>query len=469
MDRLTAQVEAEVRRRQLLRDGEPLLLAVSGGLDSMVLLHVIHTLAPTHQWKISTAHFHHGLRGRASDADQRLVETVSARLGCERCLTARGEVKTLAQAEGLSVEMAARRLRHAFLARSAQELGIGSVLLAHHADDQIELFFLRLFRGAGAAGLAGMRWKSPSPAAPRITLVRPLLGVARAELERYAAEQNVEFRQDQSNWSRQHLRNRVRHELLPWLQRHFPSGWSKTVPRSMEVLGAESECLDQLARAWLDQPASQPWARLHPALQRRVLQTQLLARGLEPEFDLIEGLRCRPGHSFEVSPGRFLAWSPEKGVSEVRPEAFVFQQGELRIETAAGRGGGVFGGGEFQFETGRRSAGEALRRTRGAAQECFDADRVGPVICLRHWRPGDRFQPIGLPQAAKLQDLFVNLKVPRAERTGRVLATTLAGEIFWVEGLRIGEHFKLDKQTRLCIKWRWRRVGQAVAPTGASC
>ena len=217
MSELLQRLEGEIQSRCRLGRGKKILAAVSGGLDSMTLLHALHSLAEKSRWKIVVAHFNHQLRGRSSDADERLVRKLTAKLDLP--LVAGGaDVKRFARESKLSVEMAARKLRHEFLARVAGERNISTVALAHHADDQVELFFIRVLRGAGGAGLAGMKWRSPSPVDAKITLVRPLLGFSKPEILGLARAIKVAFREDATNHSNDILRNRIRNELLPLLR-----------------------------------------------------------------------------------------------------------------------------------------------------------------------------------------------------------------------------------------------------------
>ncbi|HEU0037668.1 MAG TPA: tRNA lysidine(34) synthetase TilS, partial [Verrucomicrobiae bacterium] len=243
MSNLREHVGQSVRDRKLFRRGERILVAVSGGLDSMVLLHLLRPLAARNHWKLFVAHFNHQLRGRSSEADARLVGKTAATLDLPFSVGA-GPVRALALERAESIEMVARELRHKFLARTATRLRIRRVALAHHADDQVELFFLRLLRGAGGEGIAGMKWQSPSPANPKLQLVRPLLDVSRADLEQFAQQNKIRFREDASNASRDFLRNRIRHELLPGLRDRFQPALNQTVLRLMKIVGAEAQFVE---------------------------------------------------------------------------------------------------------------------------------------------------------------------------------------------------------------------------------
>jgi tRNA(Ile)-lysidine synthase len=434
----------------------------------MVLLRVLHSLAPKNRWRISVAHFNHRLRGRASDADAKLVSKTAAAMKL-RVVAGSADVKAFAAKSKLSLEMAARELRHEFLARVARKQKIKTIALAHHADDQVELFFLRLLRGAGGDGLSGMKWRSPSPADKAISLVRPLLGFSKGELLEFVRENKIHFRDDATNFSSNFLRNRIRNELLPLLRKNYQPGLDKAVLRLMEIVGAEAEFVGEAARSWerrhlagVAQRKKQNHAgkmpalpgtnfgKLLTALQQRILQSQLSEAGVAPDFELIESLRQSADCFVSVGPN--LSVSRDKsGKIKLRTDSKLgFSANELVVNLLNQKAESVFDGLKFQWQIGSRR-----RSPHHAQEEFFDADKVGGEIILRHWRPGDRFQPIGLKSAAKLQDLFVNAKIPAARRRELVLATTADGEIFWVEGLRIGEHFKLTPLTTRRLVWKW--------------
>ena len=508
------------------------MVAVSGGLDSMVLLDLLQRLASEQRWRLTVAHLNHQLRGRSSDADERLVRRTAARLKLP-VVVERADVRRFAREQKLSIEMAARAVRHGFLARVARRRRAMVVALAHHADDQTELFFLRLLRGSGAEGLSGMKWRGTSPADAAIKMVRPLLDQPKAALLVYAAERGIKYREDASNALLDMQRNRVRHELLPLLRGKYQPALDKTVLRVMEIVGAETAVVGEWAARWLQARRKAELVRLrasgekgarsesarfervnlgggtsniqHPAansqegcagaaldvgcwlldvgcsagaerkpgrtrtgtvssefadlpiaVQRQCLRLQLRALGFEPDYDTVERLRNAAGRPVVFGPGR-AALRDTNGLVRLQQEQVTTFSSEFVAIELKDRGGRAdFNGIALRWRIGKR-APVALRGS-GSSQECFDADRVGSQVILRHWRPGDRFQPIGMRVAVKLQDFFVNQKVPRHIRRSLVLATTTEGEVFWVQGMRISERFKLTSGTNRILHWRWKSV-----------
>jgi tRNA(Ile)-lysidine synthase len=447
---LIRRIEKHIRTRDLLSDAVPIVVAVSGGVDSMVLLHALHALRRKHGWKLIVAHYNHLLRAAESDADEALVRRTAKKLGVS-FESARGDVKQFARAGKVSIEMAARTLRHEFLAQTARKFEALHIALAHHADDQVELFFLRLFRGAGSEGLAGMKWRAPSPFDHGLTLVRPLLGETKAELVEFALSSGILFRDDRTNRSTDLLRNRIRRNLIPLLRRDYQPELHQTVLRAMEIMGDEASFIESSARAWQTKGGPGQWSQLPVSVQRAVIQHELLRLGIRPCFDWIESLRSKTAW---VSLGENLACRRNvNGSLEKRTEPVAVLLPESVLLELKGTDRTVtFGRRIFRW---RWKRGNALPHRRPPNTEFFDAEAVGSRIILRTWRAGDRFQPIGLTGTAKLQDLFVNQKVPPDLRRERVVATTERDEIFWVEGLRIGEPFRVTRVTKQIFRWAW--------------
>jgi tRNA(Ile)-lysidine synthase len=222
----------------------------------------------------------------------------------------------------------------------------------------------------------------------------------------------------------------------------------------MELARAEADLVAELASQWLAR-GRKPLARLPVAVQRQVIQEQLHRLGRPGDFELVESLRNRPDQPVPVGPGQCLVLAPGGLLRVQTSEKPVFQTGSLRLNLNRRRRGADFGGVKLTWEMADNGG---MNFTRQPNVEHFDAGKVGAAVCLRHWQPGDRFHQIGAAGPAKLQDIFTNLKVPLSERRRRLVATTRGGEIFWVEGLRIGEGFKLDKTTVRRLDWRWQRT-----------
>ena len=191
-------------------------------------------------------------------------------------------------------------------------------------------------------------------------------------------------------------------------------------------------------------------------MQRQVIQEQLHQLGQPVDFELVESLRTKPNQSAPAGPGRCLILGANGLVRLRKVEKMDFETGFLRLNLKRRRRAADLGRVKVAWELADNTGMNCARRP---CVEHFDADKVGATVCLRHWQPGDRFHMIGAPAAAKLQDIFTNLKVPRSERRRRLVAATRQGEIFWVEGLRIGEGFKLDKTTVRRLIWRWECAG----------
>jgi tRNA(Ile)-lysidine synthetase-like protein len=236
----------------------------------------------------------------------------------------------------------------------------------------------------------------------------------------------------------------------------------------MEILQAEATAATswQLCGQAAFSSAGREFESLPVAIQRRCLHQQLLARAMVPDFELVEKLRLNPDLRVSLpnqGAKKIQAMRDRQGRVEFLEEAELAFDPESKAVAVAGRvKKAKFGGLEFSWAVVSKRG--AARPTNGAAgftrenTELFDADKVGNRITLRHWQPGDRFQPIGMSSAVKLQDLFVNSKIPAEKRRELALATTVKGRIFWVEGMRIAEPFRLTERTRRRLQWRWERV-----------
>jgi len=229
--------------------------------------------------------------------------------------------------------------------------------------------------------------------------------------------------------------------------------------RTMEIVGAESEFSRLAASAWLARRKRKGFDILHRAVQRNVIQLQLIKIGIRPNFDLVESLRATAGRPVTAAPGCQVLRDQRGEVRIQRGQADKFNDARRVVSIKAAKGEVEFDGLTLRWCIHRQATRGQRRSSLDPAGEWFDAGRVGETVILRHWQSGDRFQPIGMSRPVKLQDFLTNQKIPRDERRRLVIATTGDGEVFWVEGTRIGERFKLDGGTTRRLGWRWSRQG----------
>ena len=439
------------------------LVAVSGGADSVALLHLLRELQEGGDLTVAgAAHFNHSLRA-AADADEAFCRDLAAAMDLPFD-AGRGDVRALASAEDRSLEDAARRARYAYLEGAADRLGADVIAVGHTRDDQAETFLLRLLRGAGPRGLAAIRPKTGR-------IIRPLIEIARDELRAYIAERQLVFREDESNEDVAIPRNRVRHELLPILRAFSP--------RVIDVLAREAEIAredeDFLSRAAIDlRPGivltskhgitleAEPLRALHPALASRIVREALE--------------QAAPGHFFGRDHIRAVlalatesARAPGSGVDV--PGVHVRRAGgRLMLEVAAETPGiQPF---ENSFRVPLSIPGEVSLQgwavsasTEGAVQftpatVAVAASVVKLPLAVRSRQPGDKFRPLGMGgRGRKLQDFLVDRKVPRKERDTLPLVVDSDDRIVWVVGHSVAEDFRVTGASQGVILLKARRLG----------
>ncbi len=444
MGDLLKQIEPEAM--ELFPAKSSILVAVSGGLDSMVLLHSLYALSGKYSWRIAVAHFNHGLRGPESDADQCLVSKFSEQLKLK--ITLGDWIKDPKPIKEQGLEMAARERRYEFLSKAAIKHRCKYIATAHHADDQAETFLWRMMRGSGGEGLGGMRPLSSLARKPEIKLARPLISVNRSSIKEYADDNAVPFREDSSNSDPKFLRNKIRRKLIPYLKIYFSSEIQTSICQSQNLVSTDSDYVKQSARERIDSDKRTPFSILHVAVQRWAIWHQLIELGVEPQFYLIESLRTSPDQLISLNSTERIDCD-RNGIIHLQPIktlAFCKKQKVINIGTQWAK---------HEFSNLAISCRTTQKRPSGFDGELFDADKLSKKIILRHWKPGDRFQPIGCQFDSKLQDIYTNSKVGAAEKRTRILACNDSGTPFWVQGLRIGEMAKITSNTKRYLSWKW--------------
>jgi tRNA(Ile)-lysidine synthase len=440
------------RREHLFTSNDRVLVAVSGGPDSVALLHLLIQIRPMLGLELGLAHYDHGLRGEDSRRDADFVADLAQRLGLP-CHLGRGQVKEAARRDKVSIQMAARKLRRQFFQDTRNLHGYARLALGHTADDQVELFWLRLLRGAGLEGLKGME-----PATPE-GLVRPLLATGKAVLLAWLEKENLAYRVDASNLSRAYLRNRVRLDLLPHLTQFYNPRLAQTIWRTQALLREDESLLRRdTAAAWnriarrlaedcfaLD---LERFLALEEALQRRVLRFAVTKIGANLTLSAAQVGSLLALAQSERSGG-LISLGEKVQVARAAAALHILRalpEPSRGVTLLPGRPGEVESPEGWRFRLTRRpnQPGDSWPSPEVA---WFNPARVSLPLKVRGWRPGDRFWPQGAPGPKKLQDFLVDAKIPRWLRPHLPLVTS-AQEIIWVAGLRLAEPVKLLPTSR---------------------
>jgi len=443
------------RRESLFTTGDRVLVAVSGGPDSVALLHLLVRLRSELGLDLGVAHYDHSLRGEDSRADADFVADLARRLKLP-CHQGRGQVRDAARRDKVSLQMAARKLRLQFLRDTRRGHGYAKLALGHTADDQVELFWLRLLRGAGLEGLKGM-W----PATPE-GLVRPLLAVGKAVLLAWLEQEALPYRVDASNLSRAYLRNRVRLDLLPHLTQGYNPRLAQTIWRTQTLLQEDERFLARDTEAAWGRVAERLAAdcftldlnrffSLEKALQRRVLRAGVAGLGTDVTLTApqVESLLALAGS--ERSGGLISLGEKGENVQVARAGAVLHIMKALpdppreatRLPDCPAEMESP-GGWRWRLAPRTCTPGDPWPPPEVA---WLDPARVSLPLTGRAWRPGDRFWHQGAPGPKKLQDFLVDAKIPRWLRPHLPLVAA-AGEIVWVAGVRLADPVKLLPDSR---------------------
>lgn len=447
------QVRRTIQRFNLFTSGEKVLIACSGGADSVCLLHVLTELKEELQIELYVGHFNHKLRPE-SDQDEEFVKALASeyQLGF---FSGAEDVKNRAEARSQNLEEAGRELRYAFLEETAGGLGGAKIATAHTRTDQAETVLMRLLRGAGTRGMAGIY--------PKVNdlIVRPLLEIERYEIESYLQAGKIDYIVDQSNFDTDFFRNRIRWELLPVLRREYDDSIVSRLGQAAEIFREEEVVLEEYARTRFAPLVSVDKQQLHLdglktqplALQRRIVRLYLhmlrgdlrnisftdvdtilaLDRGKEfcLEQDLIlqneQGYLCPVDKDLQC-PEYFYTWTGKEPL-EIKENGLVFIGEDVPNPEIA----------SLPFDN--------------KSHAFLDRGKLTFPLTVRSRQEGDRYVPLGGPGHVKLKEIFRSQGIPRRLRD--LCPVFLSGpDIAWVLGLPVAEKFKLDDSTQdiLCIK-----------------
>jgi len=466
-----------IRRHQLLSDGACVVVGVSGGPDSLALLHSLNKLAPEHRWRLHVAYLHHGLRPEADDEARFVAEVATAwNLGCT---IERADVLALAQQPGVSVEEAARQARYAFLGRVALRLGAQYVAVGHNADDQAETLLMHLLRGSGLAGLRGMSPRTAlaglrllalepekRPDMGDVQLVRPLLETPRSEIEGYCLANGLTPRQDATNTDQTFFRNQLRHQVMPILTEINPR-LTAILGRTTAVLQGDYDVLQTHRQHLWDNLVQQEsdfvrinlagFRQLPPGDQRAILRQGIGAlrsdlRNISWEHSerLLDILASDPqrisGGPYPLVAG-LEAWLHQQWIDIRSVDLAIADQPQIYQPNILLLPGQLDLGPNWRLDSQLRTWPRST-----PAPWTVEADpaviwlpkAVPQPLLVRSRQAGDRIYPLGLGGGKDVNVLMTDLKLPRAARPQWPLLIDAEGEILWLVGRRCSEACRLS-------------------------
>lgn len=446
------RVYSTIDKYSMLRGGETVIVALSGGPDSVCLLHVMRRLSEDLKLSVSAVYVNHNLRAAEIPLEIEFCRRLCGDLGIEFFVKS-VNVELLAHEQGLNKQEAARELRYSALEEAAFEGGADRIALGHNADDQAETFVMRLLRGSGPRGLSGIPVK-------RGNIIRPLIEIERGEIEEFLSREDLSFVVDSSNLKADYLRNRIRKTLIPALKEFNPS-FTETVLKSVTVLQEEERYFDVIVNKTLMKLISRktgerielfliPMENLDVVVLRRVLRRAINeTRGLKGiGFSHIEDIiglirkgssgdrLCLPGNIRVIREYSLLVMTSEPVVTiatyTLDPPCDLVIAGAGKVITAS-------------FEGGKDEAAD------GKSSVILDAAKISFPLTVRPRRRGDYFFPSGFGRRKKLQDFFVDEKVPRDERDS-VPVVVSGDDIVWIAGYRADDRFKAAEGTERFLK-----------------
>jgi tRNA(Ile)-lysidine synthase len=452
---LIEKVKKFITLNQLIKPGALVLLAFSGGIDSTALFYILLNLQTELNFTLVLAHFNHMIRGDEADKDEEFVrdlaEKETLQLEVERY-----NVPMLAHKQSLSLEDAARKARYEFLFRTAEKIHAHKIAIAHNRGDNAETFLLNLLRGSGTKGLSGMK-----PMQNKI--IRPLLQCKRREIEQFLNSREIRYRIDSTNVDTKYARNRVRYDLIPYLEKQFNPNIESTLIHEADIIAVEDDYLKIQAQKIFEE-ISKSDARgihfkinsllqLHKALQRRLLRLairhikgdlkrirwchindimQIMTESKDDaEVALPQGIIAKK-HNKEILIGceisekkvNFCKTVPVSGILKIKE---IDENYTIRVEPI------------------KTVKNKYMQKDNDNA--FLDADKLGKQLIVRNRREGDLFFPLGSKGKKKLKAFLIDKKIPRQKRD-MIPLFIAREEIAWVAGLAIGEHFKIDPSTR---------------------
>lgn len=459
------KVIENIEQNQMFNYGDKVVVGFSGGPDSACLVHVLHTLKERLGIEVIAAHVNHCLRGEEADRDEQYVEEFCKKIGIQ-CYIKREDIHKVSKENGISCEMAGREIRYEFFQEVLKKVDGQKIAIAHNANDQAETVLMRMMRGAGLEGLVGIK------AVRDDIYVRPILTIDRKEIEEYCEVNNLNPRIDKTNLENIFARNKVRLELIPYIQDNFNKDIIESLNRMAETIKTDNDYINEMVRNCFSEYCTKEKGKIvisknaflqHEAILTRIIRVALGyvkgdLRNFEKVhiYDIINLQKHSTGKRIML-PGNVEALNNygsinlyiKKQREPLENKSYILDIDKVNDICEAG----------IEVDMQKHIVQKSFQFTKNNLIKYFDYDKINSYISLRFRKNGDKFSPLGMKGSKKLKDLFMDLKIPKDERDNIPLIC-FGDDIAWIVGYRVSEKFKVDENTKNILQIKIKREGE---------
>lgn len=435
-----------ILQQKLFMKNDKILTAVSGGVDSVVMLHLLFAGG----YKLAVAHCNFGLRGKESDEDEKFVKDLAEKIKVS-FYSKKFDTEKTAKEKGISIQMAARDLRYEWLEKIRKQHGYNVIAIAHHSDDILETFFINLIRGTGIAGLSGIKPKAGN-------IVRPLLFASRVDIENYALKNKIKYREDSSNHTDKYLRNKIRHKLIPFLQELNPDV-KNAIGSVVDRLSGIEKIYDEIVRTEREKilqkhkshiaidvkrllELSCPELYLYEFIRQYGFSGDVIAK-------IISSLHLNEGKVFYSSTHRIIKDRQNLLITELNNEIVPLEY-KITKNTKS-----LISHVNIEFLKKRHDKNFVILKDKDIA--FLDFEKLKFPLVLRRWKAGDFFYPFGMKGKKKLSDFFTDQKFSILEKENIWLLCS-GKDIVWVVGQRIDDRYCVKEKTKWILTVRLKSI-----------
>lgn len=451
-----------IEKNELIKKGDGVVVGLSGGPDSVCLLHLLHSIKEEYDLKIVGAHINHMIRGEEANKDEEYAKELCKSLGLD-FHSIRVDIEGLAKKEGVSTETAGRDVRYGFFQKIRKEYGYNKIATAHNANDQAETILMRIMRGTGIEGLLGIPVKRDG------VFIRPILGIERNDIEEYCEKNKLNPRIDKTNLETIYSRNRIRLDILPYMKEHFNEDIVNTINRMSEILSFDNDFINKEVEKEYKEKCIEKEERIiikkelflgDKAIITRVIRKSLTNVsksiydfelkhindvislnniGTNKRIDLPNGIIAENIYGdIEIKKKEALDKSFKKEETEIIIEKKDIDKEELE-----------YLGYNFKFQVLKDA--KKLKFNNNDLIKYFDYDKLNKCVILRARKNGDKIVPFGMKGSKKLKDIFINMKVPKNQRDITPILQ-FDDNIAWVVDVKLSDIFKVTKDTKTILK-----------------